>query len=221
MKSLRLGLIAATVFMTGAVSAYAASAVTIVETPAYSGPGANYDVIGFLAANTPVEFGSCQNNYCEAYGYGWVSQGSLERQSAPLPPPEPPQPEPPSPWPPAPEPPAPQPPSPQPPAPWPPSPPPPQPDPPPPPQPPVQPQSGVCLFSEKYHAGASICLQSGQSYGRLNNWNDRIRSVTVFGGGQVELCTDANFNGHCVTIGHNATRLPLSIDARVTSLEVN
>jgi hypothetical protein len=155
-------------------------------------------------------------------------------QPQPQPPqPQPPQPQPPQPWPPAPQPqpwppapqpwpqpqpqpPAPQPwPQPQPPQPWPPAP---QPDP-----GPLDPAYGealACFYSGRNYTGQSICLEEGDTYNRLNNWNDRIRSVQLFGGVRVDLCTDANFYGACATLRTSTERLPAELDRRVTSLEI-
>ena len=217
MKILRLGLLAAAALFAGVASVLAAPAVTTADTSAHAGPGSEYDVVGAVAANTPVEVGTCKNNYCEVQGYGWINQKYLLLQPGPLPPPDPkppapPQPQPqPEPWPPIfpwPQP-DPWPPQPQP-EPW------PQPEP----EPPVYENAGACFYSGRNFTGASVCLDEGDSYSRLRNWDNRIRSVEVFGGARVDMCTDANFYGSCVTIRNDTSRLPSAIDRRVTSLEI-
>ena len=88
------------------------------------------------------------------------------------------------------------------------------------PQPPIYQDSGACFFSERNFRGASFCVQPGDSYNRLRNWDNSIRSVQVFGRITVDLCTDANFYGNCVSLRSNTSRLPSALDRRASSLEV-
>ena len=96
----------------------------------------------------------------------------------------------------------------------------PQPQPPRPPQPPIYQNAGACFFSERNFRGASFCVDAGDSYSRLRNWDKAIRSVQVFGRASVDLCTDYNFYGNCVTVRRDTGRLPAQLDRRASSLEV-
>lgn len=96
----------------------------------------------------------------------------------------------------------------------------PQPQPPRPPQPPVYQDAGACFYSERNFRGASFCVDAGDSYTRLRNWDKAIRSVQVFGRVSVDLCTDYNFYGNCVTLRRDTGRLPAQLDRRASSLEV-
>lgn len=97
--------------------------------------------------------------------------------------------------------------------PWPPQPPQPQP-------PPVFEEAGACFYSERNFRGTSFCVEEGDGYSRLRNWDNRIRSVEVFGGARVDLCTDANYRGSCVTLRRDASRLPAEIDRKTSSIDV-
>lgn len=94
--------------------------------------------------------------------------------------------------------------------------------PPPRPQPlPVYEEAEACFYTERNFRGASFCLAEGDEFPRLpRDWDDRIRSVEVFGGATVDLCSDTNFYGSCVTVDGNVSRLPSGIDRRVSSIEV-
>ncbi|SFV29874.1 SH3 domain-containing protein [Devosia crocina] len=99
--------------------------------------------------------------------------------------------------------------------------PPPRPQPQPPRPQPVYEEAGACFFTERNFRGASFCLEEGQQYARLpRDWNDRIRSVEVYGGASVDLCSDNNFYGNCVTVRSDTGRLPSGVERRVSSVEV-
>lgn len=243
MKSLRIAALSIAAFLAMGVSAFADSQRITQSTYLYDGPGSNYAVIGTLPADARVEVAGCQNGYCKvsrSWTEGWVLEERLSAGAPapqpvpqPQPQPQPPQPQPPQPQPQPPQPPQPQFPFPQPqpePQPWPdeqpwPEPQPPFPDypqpvPQPVPPPPVYDEAGACFYSERNFGGAVLCLDEGDSYNRLNRWNNRIRSVEIFGGARVDLCTDANFYGSCVTLRQSASRLPFQLDRDVTSLQV-
>ena len=85
---------------------------------------------------------------------------------------------------------------------------------------PVYEEAGACFYTGRNYQGASFCVDEGEQYTRLRDWNDVIRSVEVFGGAVVDLCTEPNFYGSCVTVESNVSRLPSGIDRRVSSFEV-
>lgn len=209
MQPLRLGLLSTLILLAGAAVAMAQQTVTITaDINAYTGPSFDSGFAGTVRANTPVQLDHCENNFCMVY-YGratiWVEQQYVAQvppgQAAP-PPPSAPQPQPqpppqplPHPWP------------------WPPQPPQPQP-------PPVFEEAGACFYSERNFRGTSFCVEEGDGYSRLRNWDNRIRSVEVFGGARVDLCTDANYRGSCVTLHRDASRLPAEIDRKTSSIDV-
>lgn len=231
MKSLRIAALSMVAVLATTAASHAESARTLRNTPMYNGPGAEYQMIGTLRGDLGVSVSTCSNDYCKVrfrFDEGWVSQGDLSFAAEPAP--QPPQPQPPQPQPQPPQPPQPQPPQPQP-QPWPSPFPFPEPQPVPPPQPWPEPQpappppvydeaSGACFYSERNFGGTRLCLEEGDSYQRLNRWNDRIRSVEVFGGARVDLCSDSNFYGACITLRDSASRLPQGIDRDATSIEV-
>jgi hypothetical protein len=226
MKSTRfgLGLIATAFgFMIGAVSAFAAPAVITYSTSVFSSPAKDGSVIGSVSAGEAVDVGSCAQYWCQiasAGVTGWVPNdaialsGQPQPQPQPVPQPQPqPQPQPvPQPWPPQPQP-QPFPPRPPQPQPW------PQPQPPRP-QPPVYEDAGACFYSERNFGGSSFCLDEGESLNSFRTWDNRIRSVEIFGGARVDLCTDRNMFGNCVTLRSDTSRLPSGIDRRASSVEV-
>jgi len=199
----------------GVSAAHAAPAYATSGTNVYQGPGDHHPVVGQLTKGQAVDANCSPRGWCQvaaANVSGWVSASVIAFSATPQPP-QPPQPPPaPSPWPqpvPLPQP------EPWPPRPWP-QPPRPQPVP-----PPVYEEAEVCFYSERNFRGSSFCLERGEEILRLpRNWNDRIRSVEVFGRARVDLCTDSNLFGTCVTLRSDASRLPSGIDRRVSSLEV-
>lgn len=212
MKPLRLSLVSAALLLASTAAALAAAA-TSAEVSAYSGPGVEYGYVGTIPANTPITVDHCENNFCLIF-YGrdsaWIGQQYIIDVSPPPPPPPQPQPQPPAP---------PQPPL-QPPVnpgwPW----PQPQPHPQPPPPPVFNDDPGACFYSERNFRGSSFCVEEGDGYSRLRNWDNRIRSVEVFGGARVDLCTDSNYRGSCITLRRDATRLPAEIDRKASSVDV-
>lgn len=215
MKSLRLGVFSALVLLTGTAIAMAQQTVTITaDVNAYKGPSTGSEFAGTVRANTPVTLDHCESNFCMVY-YGrqtiWVEQQYVAQSPQPQPQPQPqpfpqpqPQPNPGWPWPNNPWP-QPQP----------------QPQPPRPTPPPIVDDApGACFYSERNFGGSSFCVDEGDSYSRLRNWDNRIRSVEVFGGARVDLCSDANYRGDCVTLRRDTSRLPGPLDRKASSIDV-
>lgn len=206
MKPLRLSLLSAAILLAGTAAAMA-QAATSADVSAYSGPGVEYGLVGTIPANSPIVVDHCENSYCLIF-YGrqsaWIGQQYIIDVSPPAPPPPPPQPQPQ--------------PQPQPPVnpgwPW------PQPQPHPLPPPVFEDDAGACFYSERNFRGSSFCVEEGDGYSRLRNWDNKIRSVEVFGGARVDLCTDSNYRGSCITLRRDATRLPPEIDRKASSVDV-
>lgn len=215
MKPVVIAIATALGLLAGTSSAQAEPALAMSTVELYNGPGAQFGTTGvFMSKGQMIDAncdgsGWCQVTVQSGYGAvtGWIDQGSVRLGGVPQPQPQPvPRPQPqPQPWP-QPEPwplPQPQPPRPQ------------------PVPPPVYEEAGACFYSERNFRGSSFCLDEGDEYSRLpRGWNDKIRSVEVFGGARVDLCTDTNFYGSCVTLRSNTSRLPAGVDRRVSSLEV-
>jgi hypothetical protein len=207
MKSICLGLVASVSLLASAVSAFAAPATVTAHVNVRSGPGVEYRAVGSVPRNTVVDLGQCRGEWCQISSYGlsgWVSSQYLV--DAPLPSPQPqPQPQPgweqPN-WPnPGPDRPRPQPPRPPAPA--------PEPD-----------EAGACFYAERNFGGASFCLDQGEELARFRTWDNRIRSVEIFGGAKVDLCSDRNLYGACITLRRDTRRLPPDMDRRASSVEV-
>lgn len=204
MKPLRLGVFSALALLVGTAVAMAQQTVTITaDVNAYKGPSTGSEFAGTVRANTPVQLDHCESNFCLVY-YGraaiWVEQQYVAQgQPAPAPQPVPlplPQPQPNPGWP------------------W------PQPQPQPQPPPVYDDSAGACFYSERNFGGSSFCVDEGDSYSRLRNWDNRIRSVEVFGGARVDLCTDSNYRGNCATLRRDTSRLPAGIDRKASSIDV-
>ena len=204
MKPVRIGLFSALMVLAGTAVAMAQQTVTITaNTNAYKGPGFETGYAGTIRANTPVTLDHCESNFCMVY-YGtqtiWVEQQYVAQAPRPQPQPQPqplPQPQPNPGWP------------------W------PQPQPPRPTPPPVVDDApGACFYSERNFRGTSFCIDEGESFTRLRNWDNMIRSVEVFGGARVDLCSDSNYRGYCVTLRRDTSRLPSELDRRASSIDV-
>ncbi|WIJ26295.1 SH3 domain-containing protein [Devosia sp. RR2S18] len=65
----------------------------------------------------------------------------------------------------------------------------------------------VCFYEDWDYQGSSFCVRPGQRYSQLNNFNDRISSIRVFGNAQAQVCEDYNFRGRCAVIDDNQRRL--------------
>ena len=213
MKSLRLGIVAALSLFAGTLGAFAEPATLTSHVNLRSGPGINYPATGKIPRNTLVDVGQCQGEWCQitAQGQsGWVSSQYLVDAPLPSPPGPQPQPQPlPQPQPnwPNPDPnwPRPQPPRPQYPTPL------PIPD---------EEISEACFYAERNFGGASFCLEQGEELARFRTWDNRIRSLEIFGDAKVDLCSDRNLFGACVTLRRDTPRLPSEIDRRASSVEV-
>ena len=222
MKFPRLGFVAVLALLVGTMAASAAPATTSTAVNVRNGPASDYRAIGTLARNEIVDVGQCTGGYCQIVGNGisgWVSSQYLVFAPA-----QPPRPAPGAPWAqpspqypqPGPQYPQPSRPGPQ----W------PQPGPqyPQPPRPPIVApaveDAGACFYSERNFRGSSFCLDQGETLNAFRTWDSRIRSVEVFGGASVDLCTLRNLYGACVTLRRDTDRLPPSIDAQARSTEV-
>ena len=206
MKSIRLGFAAALTLLGSTISAFAEPATVTAHVNVRSGPGVEYRAVGSVPRNTVVDVGQCRGDWCQISSYGlsgWVSSQYLVDAPLPSPQPQPlPQPLPQPNWPnPGPDRPRPEPPRPTPPV-------------------PDEDEAGACFYAQRNFRGESFCLDEGEELARFRTWDNRIRSVEIFGGAQVDLCSDRNLYGDCVTLRRDSRRLPPDIDRRASSVEV-
>ena len=80
--------------------------------------------------------------------------------------------------------------------------------------------AGACFYSERNFGGSSFCLDQGEQLNSFRTWDNRIRSVEVFGGASVDLCTDRNLYGYCATLRSDTARLPGQLDRQASSVEL-
>lgn len=241
MKSFRLAIFTAIAVVTATSAAFAAPATVTTNVNVRSGPSQQTAVLDVLQAGTQVDAQCDNSGWCRVnYGRisGWVSAAYIStggvsmNPKPPRPQPEPqpvplPQPVPGNPWPGNPGNPWPGNPGPWPGNPgggwnpgnpgWPQPPRPPRPQP----QPPVYQDAGACFYSDRNMRGQSFCLDQGETMDRLpRGWNDNIRSVEVFGGARVDLCSDQFQYGACITLRSDTPRLPGRLDRQASSVDV-
>lgn len=207
------------------VTAMAAPAIAIAAVNVRSGPGTNFEVVDQLFAGEQVDVANCQGSWCyinHSGPDGWVSSTYLNAGNSP-------QPKPPKPTPlPVPVPaPAPG-----------------NPDcgfglnigpngpsfsvdcnDPNPPLPPAPPPPGpglgyACFYSGTNFSGSSFCLDVGDYLPTLSgNWDDRISSIQIFDGAEVDICSNSNLNGQCRTLDASRAQLG-NFDNQASSIEV-
>ncbi len=84
-----------------------------------------------------------------------------------------------------------------------------------------QPREGVCFYTDENYRGESYCVNAGESRQNLGDrFNDRFSSVQVFGGAQVVVYQDDNFNGPRTTFASNISNLRDWND-RISSFQVS
>ena len=212
---------AALAFVAFAVPAFATPGTMRVSANMFAQPDTSTIPVATLGAGQPVDVAGCNSSWCQVSAggaSGWVSKNAITFQGilqprnlgdGPAPQPQPPRPprpgnnDPgfsfdfnfgngnPGPFPPQ----RPRPPRPQ--------------------------QSQACFYSSTNFRGDSFCVGRGESYDYLpGDWDDRIRSVEVFGRARVDLCRDEDLEGACVTLRDSQSRLPRQLDRRASSLEV-
>jgi hypothetical protein len=73
---------------------------------------------------------------------------------------------------------------------------------------PRPPQAGACFYEDGNFQGQYFCLQAGQNWAAMpRGFNDRISSIRLFGGVQVRVYNDSNFNGISTRINHSVDDL--------------
>ncbi len=92
------------------------------------------------------------------------------------------------------------------------------------------PRDGACFYVDFNFRGDSFCMSSGQDAPTVpSNFNDRIRSIRVFGRARVQFFNDSNFRGASGSTSRDVSdlrRLPLpdvpskNWAVRISSLQV-
>ncbi|KQT46072.1 hypothetical protein ASG47_14150 [Devosia sp. Leaf420] len=197
MKAILLAAAAALGLFASVSSAQAEPAFATTTVEVYSGPGWQYGATGYyMNSGLTVDANCFGRGWCQVNGNGPSGPfiGWVEEGALAFGgyQPQPPRPQP-----------VPQPPRPQ------------------PVPPPDYEDAGACFYAQRNFRGDSFCVDVGEEYPRLpRGWDQRIRSVEVFGDAEVDLCTDSDLYGRCVTLRADSSRLPSGLDRRVRSLEV-
>lgn len=92
------------------------------------------------------------------------------------------------------------------------------------PPPPPGPGPGApraCFFQNSGYGGASFCVAAGDSVSNLTSigWNDKISSVRLYGGAEVQVCRHAGFGSPCTTWSSNKSSLG-SWNDQISSVDV-
>ncbi|GHA16846.1 hypothetical protein GCM10007989_10030 [Devosia pacifica] len=78
----------------------------------------------------------------------------------------------------------------------------------------------VCFYEDWNYRGSSFCVRPGQRYSQLNNFNDRISSIRVYGNAQAQVCEDYNYNGRCAVVSDDRPRLQGRNNDIISSIRV-
>lgn len=209
------------VLFAGAAPAFADIGQTTTAARIYVSKNVDADVVGVLSRGTQIEGQCYRDGWCQVSGgglRGWIESADVNMRAVDRPQPQPqpfptpqapgeqPRPQPGSDWPwtfPTPQP-QPQP----------------LPTPQPTPRPPVPASAQACFFSEANFRGSSFCLDRGNSYTRLQTWDNAIRSVQIIGGARVRLCSDQGFVGECANLRTDTSPMPGWLDGTISSVRV-
>ena len=79
----------------------------------------------------------------------------------------------------------------------------------------------ACFFQNSGYGGASFCVAASDSIGNLASvgWNDRISSVRLYGGAEVQVCRHAGFGSPCTTWSSNKSSIGTWND-QISSVDV-
>jgi hypothetical protein len=93
------------------------------------------------------------------------------------------------------------------------------------------PRDGACFYTEINYRGQSFCVDSGQTVDAVPySFNDRIRSIRVYGGAQVQFYNDSNFGGVSASTSRDISdlrRLPVpdnkskNWSGRISSIQIS
>ena len=88
---------------------------------------------------------------------------------------------------------------------------------------PSVPSTGACFYEHLNFGGRYFCVRLGESVARVpGGTDDEISSIRIFGGGEVTVYRDSNFNGAAQRFNTNVSNLDGSgFNDRITSLRVS
>ncbi len=69
------------------------------------------------------------------------------------------------------------------------------------------PRVGACFYEDADYRGTYFCATPGEDRSSMRGMNDRISSIRVFGGAEVEVFADNEFNGGARRINRNIPNL--------------
>lgn len=82
-------------------------------------------------------------------------------------------------------------------------------------------QAEVCFFADFNFGGDSICVQPNATSPQMpEGWNDRVSSIRIAGGAEVQVCQDANFGGWCERFSESVAELPTNRNDEISSFRV-
>lgn len=80
----------------------------------------------------------------------------------------------------------------------------------------------VCFYTAPDYAGDEWCVDAGTARNRLDpHWNDQISSILLFGGAQVDICSDPGFLGPCQSIAASRPQLNRVMDDEISSFRTH
>lgn len=80
----------------------------------------------------------------------------------------------------------------------------------------------VCFYKSASFSGSSFCVEPGDADDALSgSWDDNISSIEVFGDAEVTVCRNEDLSGVCADFSSSKAHLPVSLDDRISSYEVN
>jgi len=84
------------------------------------------------------------------------------------------------------------------------------------------PDAGACFYQLPNYRGSHFCARAGEDMPMIGNgYNDRIRSIRVFGGGQVVVYRDGRFGGSERWIDNNVPDLRYEGWDRISSARLS
>ncbi|WDR05131.1 SH3 domain-containing protein [Devosia rhodophyticola] len=88
-----------------------------------------------------------------------------------------------------------------------------------PPPAPVPVAAKVCFYKNSNFGGANYCVQAGKVKGHLSaGWNNKISSIKLFGGAQVQVCKGVNYAAGCRTLTGSKAHLG-TFNNKITSYQ--
>jgi uncharacterized protein YraI len=79
----------------------------------------------------------------------------------------------------------------------------------------------VCFFADFNFGGESFCVQPDATEAQIREgWNDRISSIRITGGAELQVCEHFNFEGWCERYSQSIAQLPPNQNDEISSFRV-